>query len=321
MESLLEIRNLKVEYHTYEGVISALDIEYLKLQKREILSLVGESGCGKSTLALSILKILPPNGIIKNGNIIFDGLDLVKMNEEQMKKIRGKRISIVFQDPRASFNPVFTIGEQITRVLITHKNLSKKESLQEVENLFKMVGLPDPKRIINSYPHELSTGMCQRALIAMALSCKPDLLIADEPTSALDVSIQAQIIELLRDLKNKIETSILYITHDLAVAAQLTERIAVMYAGNIVEIGNVEDIYDNPLHPYTYGLLKSIPKANTAKLETISGEVPDLFNPPSGCRFHPRCPYAMEVCKKQKPMLMNITENHLVSCFLYSEKK
>jgi oligopeptide/dipeptide ABC transporter ATP-binding protein len=317
MESLLEIRNLKVEYHTYEGVISALDIEYLKLQKREILSLVGESGCGKSTLALSILKILPPNGIIKNGNIIFDGLDLVKMNEEQMKKIRGKRISIVFQDPRASFNPVFTIGEQITRVLITHKNLSKKESLQEVENLFKMVGLPDPKRIINSYPHELSTGMCQRALIAMALSCKPDLLIADEPTSALDVSIQAQIIELLRDLKNKIETSILYITHDLAVAAQLTERIAVMYAGNIVEIGNVEDIYDNPLHPYTYGLLKSIPKANTAKLETISGEVPDLFNPPSGCRFHPRCPYAMEVCKEKEPTIINIRKNHKVACHLY----
>ena len=317
MESLLEIRNLKVEYHTYEGVISALDIEYLKLQKREILSLVGESGCGKSTLALSILKILPPNGIIKNGNIIFDGLDLVKMNEEQMKKIRGKRISIVFQDPRASFNPVFTIGEQITRVLITHKNLSKKESLQEVENLFKMVGLPDPKRIINSYPHELSTGMCQRALIAMALSCKPDLLIADEPTSALDVSIQAQIIKLLKDLKNKIETSILYITHDLAVAAQLTERIAVMYAGNIVEIGNVEDIYDNPLHPYTYGLLKSIPKANTAKLETISGEVPDLFNPPSGCRFNPRCPYAMEVCKEKEPSIINIRKNHKVACHLY----
>lgn len=322
-KSLLEIKKLRVHFHTYEGVVEAVDIDDFKLSMGEVVGLVGESGCGKSTTALAILKLIPiPPGKIENGSIIFGGEDLLKKDDLAMGEIRGGKISMIFQNPTTSLNPVFTCGEQITRVIRLHQKLGKEESEKKAAEMFNIVRLPDPKRIMKSYPHELSVGMRQRVMIAIALSCNPDLLIADEPTTALDVTIQAQVLKLMVELRRKINTAILYITHDLAVAAQICDRIAVMYAGSIVEIGYAKDIYKNPKHPYTISLMRSIPRREMRKeklLPVIKGGVSDLINPPAGCRFHPRCESCMEICKKEKTRSLEIEDGHLVSCFLYSD--
>jgi len=321
---LVEMKNLKVNFYTYEGVVEAVDIDSFKLSRGEVVGLVGESGCGKTTAALTILKLIPiPPGKIESGSIMFNGEDLLQKDENSMQEIRGKKISAIFQNPTTSLNPVFSCGEQITRVITLHQKISKEEAEKKVIEVFNLVRLPDPERILKSYPHELSVGMRQRVSIAIALSCNPDLLIADEPTTALDVTIQAQILKLMDELRQKTGTTVLYITHDLAVAAQLCDRIAVMYAGNIVEVGYVRDIYKNSKHPYTLSLMKSIPskeKKKEKKLPVIRGTVPTLINPPSGCRFHPRCESCMEICKKEKPRSLEIEDQHLVSCFLYERK-
>ncbi len=316
------MKNLKVNFYTHEGVVEAVDIDYFKLSRGEVVGLVGESGCGKTTAALTILKLIPiPPGKIESGSILFNGEDLVKKDETSMQKIRGKKISAIFQNPTASLNPVFTCGDQIRRVITLHQKISRDETEKKAIEAFNLVRLPDPERILKSYPHELSVGMRQRVSIAIALSCNPDMLIADEPTTALDVTIQAQILKLMDELRTEIGTTTLYITHDLAVAAQICDTIAVMYAGNIVEVGRVEEVYKNPMHPYTASLMKSIPsreKKKEKKLPVIKGAVPTLINPPPGCRFHPRCGSCMEICKKEKPGSSEIEGEHFVSCFLYS---
>jgi len=321
---LIEMKNLKVNFYTYEGVVEAVDIDYFKLSRGEVVGLVGESGCGKTTAALTILKLIPiPPGKIESGSIMFNGEDLLQKDEKTMQEIRGKKISAIFQNPTTSLNPVFTCGEQITRLITLHQKITKEEAEKKAIEAFNLVRLPDPERILKGYPHELSVGMRQRVSIAIALSCNPDLLIADEPTTALDVTIQAQILKLMHELRQKIGTSILYITHDLAVAAQLCDRIAVMYAGNIVETGHVGNIYKRPKHPYTMSLMKSIPskeKKKEKKLPVIQGTVPTLIDPPLGCRFNPRCESCIEICKKEKPCSLEIEDQHFVSCFLYTRK-
>jgi len=286
------------------------------------VGLVGETGCGKTVTSLSILRLIPSPGKIVSGEIIFKGEDLLKKSKRAMRDIVGKQISTIFQNPTSSLNPVFTVGEQVTRVIKLHQRVGKREAERRAVEMFNLVRLPDPEKMLKSYPHELSGGMCQRVMIAMALSCNPDLLIADEPTTALDVTIQAQILKLMEELKEKIDASILLITHDLSVVAQLCDRVAVMYAGGIVEDGNVNDIFKDPKHPYTRGLFDAIPKLGRRErgLRGIEGFVPDLLNPPSGCRFHPRCSYVMDVCREHKPASTEFTTNHLVSCFLYGGK-
>jgi len=319
---LLEIRNLKVNFYTYQGVVQAVDIERFSIGRKQSVGLVGETGCGKTVTSLSILRLIPSPGKIVSGEIIFKGEDLLKKSKRAMRDIIGKQISTIFQNPTSSLNPVFTVGEQVTRVIKLHQRVGKREAERRAVEMFNLVRLPDPEKMPKSYPHELSGGMCQRVMIAMALSCNPDLLIADEPTTALDVTIQAQILKLMEELKEKIDTSILLITHDLSVVAQLCDRVAVMYAGGIVEDGNVNDVFKDPKHPYTRGLLDAIPKLGRRERELrgIEGFVPDLLNPPSGCRFHPRCSYVMDVCREHKPVLTEFTTNHMVSCFLYGGK-
>lgn len=321
-EPLLEIRNLKVRFNTYYGVVKAVDLDHLKLLKGETLGLVGETGCGKTVTALTVLKLIPsPGGNIEEGEILFKGENLLTKKEAEIRKIRGKRISMIFQDPMSSLNPVFTVEEQVSRIIALHQDLQEKEAEERALRMFELVGLPSPGRVFESYPHELSGGMRQRVMISMAISCNPDLLIADEPTSALDVTIQAQILRLLKDLRDKIGASIMLITHDLAVVAQICEKVAVMYAGNIVEFGAVEAIFSRPLHPYTKMLLECSPRPGTRgrKLTAIHGFVPSLVTPPPGCRFHPRCPYVMDLCSKRRPRLVDIGDDHLASCFLYKQ--
>ena len=320
-EPLLEIRNLKVDFNTYQGIVQAVDIDYFSIGKKECVGLVGETGCGKSVTALSILGLLPPSARI-NGEIIFKGENLLKKDPSEMEKIRGKQISVIFQNPSSSLNPVFTVGEQITRVLMLHQNLRKEEAKEKAIEMFNLVRLPNPEKLLSRYPHELSGGMCQRVMIAMALSCNPDLLIADEPTTALDVTIQAQILKLMNELKEKIDASILLISHDLSVVAQLCNKVAVMYAGRIVECGGIRDVFKNPLHPYTQGLLEAIPVAGNRqkKLKGIYGFVPNMLNPPPGCRFNPRCQYATGICRTKKPTQLQVENEHFVSCFLYGDE-
>jgi oligopeptide/dipeptide ABC transporter ATP-binding protein len=321
-EPLLEIKNLKVCFNTYYGVVKAVDIDHLKLLKGETLGLVGETGCGKTVTALTVLKLIPsPGGTIEDGEILFKGENLLSKKEAEIRKIRGKRISMIFQDPMSSLNPVFRVGDQASRIIVLHQDLQEKEAKEKVLQVFELVGLPSPARVFESYPHELSGGMRQRVMISMAISCNPDLLIADEPTSALDVTIQAQILRLLKDLRDKIGASIMLITHDLAVVAQICEKVAVMYAGSIVEFGTVESIFSRPLHPYTKMLLECIPRPGTRgrKLTAIHGFVPSLVDPPPGCRFHPRCPHVTDLCSKSRPGLVDLGDGHLVSCFLYKQ--
>lgn len=317
--ALLEVKELKTYFKIMRGYVKAVDNVSFEVEKGEALGLAGESGCGKTTTALAILKILPINGEIVGGKILFSGTDIVKLSEEKMRKeVRWKGISLVFQGAMNAFNPVYKIGDQIVEAITLHENVSKEEAIERAKKLLEMVGI-EPSRFYN-YPHEFSGGMKQRALIAMAISCNPALLIADEPGTALDVVVQAQILKLLRELKKKLNLSMILITHDLSIIAETCEKTAIMYAGKIVEKGTAQHIFLNPLHPYTNGLISAFPniKAPRTRVRSIPGIPPDLLNPPPGCRFHPRCQYAMEICKKEEPLLIETEKEHYVACHLIS---
>ena len=319
----LLVKNLKVSFATpVKELVAVRGISY-QLNQGETLALVGESGCGKTVSALSILRLIEePPGKIMSGEILFNGKDLLKLTKRELQVHRGKDIAMVFQDPMTSMNPVLTIGEQIIETLLRHTSLSRKEARESSLKLLEQVEIASPKEKLDQYPHQLSGGMRQRAMIAMALSCSPRILIADEPTTALDVLIQAQILDLLKKIKNETQMSILLITHDLGVVAEIAKRVMVMYAGEIVESGPVLDLFRSPLHPYTIGLMKSIPtleptQGKLSKLNEISGVVPSLSQIPSGCPFHPRCPSAETRCKTEKPKLKKIANEYSVSCWLH----
>jgi oligopeptide/dipeptide ABC transporter ATP-binding protein len=322
-EVLISVRGLKTNFYTYAGVVKALDGIDLDIYKGETIGLVGETGCGKSVTALSIIRLIQwPPGRIDEGSVTFNGKDLLKLPPHEMRKIRGNKISMIFQEPMNAFNPVYSIGDQIAEVIRLHQKKSKKEAWHQAVEMLKFTGVPAPERVAKSYPHELSGGMLQRAMISMALACQPALLIADEPTTALDVTIEAQILDLMRGLKSRTGASILLITHDMGIIAQMCDRVGIMYAGNIVELADVETIFHKPSHPYTNGLICAIPTTSSkhdCRLETIPGNVPNLIKPPTGCRFHPRCAKAMDICRKEKPGVYKLGEGHYVSCFLFAE--
>lgn len=331
MKPVLEIRDLKIEFDTFEGTSHVLDGIHLTLGKKDTLGLVGETGCGKSITAKAILRLLPaPPARVVSGEILFEGEDLLKMSDEEMKEIRGRQIAMVFQDPMTFLNPLFSIEEQLVDVICAHSNrngsrkgIDRKEAKKKAVALLGEVKIPQPDVRIKSYPHEFSGGMRQRVLIAMALSRSPQVLIADEPTTALDVTIQAQILKLLHELVERHGHSVLLISHDLGVVAKVCRRIAVMYAGCIVEWCSTRALFDEPFHPYTQGLLNSILTFSKRKDEAqgIRGGIPDLIQPPSGCRFHPRCSRAMEICEIQKPFPVEVKKDHVVSCHLYPFRK
>ncbi len=315
--ALLEVDSLKVYFSTIRGYVKAVDGVSFTVKKGEAFGLAGESGCGKTTTALSILRLLPSNGEIKGGKILFDGMDIVTLDEETLRKeIRWKRISIVFQGAMNALNPVFTIGDQIMEAILAHEDVTKAKALARTKKLLELVGLSP--MLVKRYPHELSGGMKQRVMIAMALACNPDLVIADEPTTALDVIVQAQILNLLKDLRKRLNLSIILISHDLSIIAELCDRVAIMYAGKIVETGTVYQIFKNPKHPYTRGLIQSFPNIRAPKSEfkSIPGAPPNLLHPPPGCRFHPRCPYTKQVCKEEEPEMVEVEPGHFVACHL-----
>ena len=319
----LLVKNLKVSFTTPQKELLAVRGISYQLDKGEILALVGESGCGKTVSALSILRLIQePPGKIVSGEILFSGIDLLKLNEKELQDRRGKDIAIIFQDPMISMNPVLTIGEQIVETILRHTSIPRKEARNKAIELLKQVEIPFPEQKIDQYPHQLSGGMRQRAMIAMALSCSPRILIADEPTTALDVLIQKQILSLLSKIKRDTQMSILLITHDLGVVAELAERVMVMYAGEIVESGSVQELFHSPFHPYTLGLIESVPtlaagQQKLSRLKEISGTVPTLSQLPSGCPFHPRCPSVEPRCITEKPKLKSVSQTHSVSCWLY----
>ena len=315
---VLQLDGVTTNYRILRGWVKAAENVSFEVEKGQALGLVGESGCGKTTIALSILKILPPGGRIKSGKIIFDGTDIVPFDDAKMRKIRWKGISIVFQGAMNALNPVFKVGDQIVEAIRLHEpNVSKSEAYRRAESLLEMVGV-DASRV-NNYPHEFSGGMRQRALIAMALASNPKVLIADEPGTALDVIVQAQVLQLMRALKEKLGLAMLMISHDLSIIAEVCERVAIMYAGRIVEYGEIATIFKEPLHPYTQGLMGAFPsiKGERKKLISIPGQPPDLLHPPKGCRFNPRCPFAMDRCREEDPELKKVGPDHYVSCFLY----
>ncbi|MCX8130740.1 MAG: ABC transporter ATP-binding protein [Clostridia bacterium] len=318
MRKLLEIKNLRTVFKTYAGEVSVLNSISLSIFEGEAVGIVGESGSGKSVAMLSVMKLLADNGRVAGGEILFDGKDITNLNAETMQKIRGNEIGMIFQDPMTSLNPLFTIGNQLVEAILKHNRISKGEAREKAINMLKLVGIPSPEKRMNQYPHEFSGGMRQRAMIAMALSCEPKLLIADEPTTALDVTIQAQILELMKELKKRLNTSILLITHDLGLVADICDRVIVMYGGNIVEQGRTDEIFYSPKHPYTMGLLKSIPRLNMGKerLNPIEGQPPDMIHPLTGCPFSERCPKAMQICDIKKPHLKKISESHEAACWL-----
>ena len=318
-ETILEVRDLKTYFFTEDGVVKAVDGVDFSVRAGEVLGLVGESGCGKSVSSFSILRLVGVPGRIVNGEIFFEGRDILKLSKEEMVKMRGDRISMIFQQPQSSLNPVFKVGEQVAEVLELHKGISKKDSWAKAVELLTQVGIPDPEKKAHAYPHELSGGQAQRVMIATALALKPKLLIADEPTTALDVTIQAQILDLIKDLQKQNNMAVLLITHDLAVVAENADDVVVMYASRIVEKTDVKGIFAQPLHPYTQGLLRSLPKLSEEKerLEVIPGSVPDPLHFPSGCKFHPRCPYATERCAQVNPETTQLTETHAVKCHRY----
>jgi oligopeptide/dipeptide ABC transporter ATP-binding protein len=315
--TLLEVRSLRTYLTTYWGLVKAVDGTDFRLEAGDILGLVGETGCGKTMTGMSILRLLPPSGRIVGGEIIFEGENLLEKSEAEMRTIRGAEISMIFQEPLSSLNPVLAIGSQMKDVIMQHQQKSRKEARESALQLLRRVGLPDPEAILKRFPHELSGGMRQRAMIAMALSCKPKLLIADEPTTALDVTIQAQILELIRSLKQEFEMAVVFITHDLGVVAKVCNKVAVMYAGKVVEFSLIQEFFKDPRHPYTQALLAALPniRARGRKLPVIEGTVPSGINLPRGCRFHPRCPYTMPKCREVEPPLFGVTENHQVMCF------
>jgi len=318
-QKILDVKNLKTSFFTHLGEVQAVRGVSFDLNKGEALGIVGESGSGKSVTSMSIMKLLQYPGKVKEGEIIFKGEDIAKRSNKEMMSIRGDEIAMIFQDPMTSLNPVYTIGNQIMEGLIKHQQLSKADAKVKAIDMLRMVGIPSPEERIKNYPHEFSGGMRQRAMIAIALACQPDLLIADEPTTALDVTIQAQIIELLKELKDKVDTSIILITHDLGVVADVCSRIIVMYGGLVMEEGKAEDIFYEPKHPYTMGLIKSIPRLDLdekQRLIPIPGTPPDLLKPPVGCPFASRCPYTMTICLENQPQYYQVKDGHRAACWL-----
>ena len=322
-ETILEVKDLKTYFYTEEGTVPAVDGLDFTLRDGETLAIVGESGCGKSVTSLSILGLIKnPPGKIISGEILYKGEDLCKAGEKRMRQIRGDEISMIFQEPMTSLNPVFTVGHQIMESLKYHQHCTKTQARQRAVEMLKLVGIPDPEKNVDSYPHQISGGMRQRVMIAMALACNPKILIADEPTTALDVTIQAQILRLLRDLQEKMDTAIILITHDLGIVAQTAENVMVMYGGQAVEYSDVASIYKKPLHPYTVGLLKSIPKLHEEqdKLYNIKGSIPSPQEFPKGCRFSPRCEDCMERCKDSMPQLTKTEDGRMVRCWKYHDR-
>jgi oligopeptide/dipeptide ABC transporter ATP-binding protein len=318
MGKLLEVKDLKTYFFLDEGVAKAVDGVSFHVDKGETLGLVGESGCGKSVSALSIMRLIPdPPGKIVGGQIILGGKNVLELEDKQVRDIRGNEVSMIFQEPMTSLNPVFTCGSQIEEAVILHQKVSKKEARQKAIEMLGLVGIPAPEQRVREYPHQLSGGMRQRVMIAMALSCNPSLLLADEPTTALDVTIQAQILELLERLQRELHMAVIMITHDLGVIAEVASQVAVMYAGKIVEYAGVQEIFNTPRHPYTQGLLRSIPKLTESKdrLAVIPGMVPNPLAFPQGCKFHPRCPRAIAECRKAEPDLRELVPDHWVRCF------
>ena len=320
---LIEINELRTHFHVRDRIAKAVDNVSLTIEPGQTLGLVGESGCGKSVTAHSIMRLIPePPGKIVGGQILFDDIDLVRASESKMRDIRGSRIAMIFQEPMTSLNPVFTVGDQVAEVIQLHKRITKQELKDRVVEMFQLVGIPDPVTRLREYPHQMSGGMRQRVMIAMALACNPRLMIADEPTTALDVTIQAQILDLMNRLKSETGAAILFITHDLGVIAEMAQMVAVMYAGKIVEFADVHTLFAKPRHPYTIGLMESIPvlgkNMENERLQTIKGSVPSLFNLPRGCSFSNRCPDVFEDCKTIAPDIYNLGDNHLTRCLKYA---
>jgi len=315
---LLSIEDLRVYFYTYAGVAKAIDGVSMEVYEGESFALVGETGCGKSTIARAVLGMIPQPGRIVSGRVVFDGTDILKLPEEELQRIRGAKIAYIAQDPSSSLDPLFTVGAHVAETIVSHDTARWREAIRRAVGLLASVAIPEPEKRVRNYPHELSGGMRQRAVIATAIANKPKLLIADEPTTALDVTIQAQVMDLIMDLKKQYGSALMLITHNLGLVAEYIERIAVMYLGKIVEVSSVQEFFERPLHPYSQGLLKSIPNPlkNTDRLYSIPGTVPSPINPPPGCRFHPRCPYAMDVCGREEPPLAEVEEGHLAACWL-----
>jgi oligopeptide/dipeptide ABC transporter ATP-binding protein len=322
-QPLLDVKNLKTYFFTEDGVVKAVDGVDITVKPGEVLGLVGESGCGKSVTSLSIMRLIGIPGKIVEGEIFFEGRDLLKLSEAEMVDMRGNRVSMIFQQPQSSLNPVFKVGDQVAEVLQIHQNMGREESWERAVDLLRLVGIPDPESKAHAFPHEMSGGQAQRVMIAMALALNPQLLIADEPTTALDVTIQAQILDLMRDLRTRMGTSVILITHDLGVIAEMADRVAVMYAGRIVEQSSIASLFDKPLHPYTQGLIASIPVLGKIQdeLDVIPGSVPNLVDLPPGCKFAPRCrsrvEYELTVCTEVEPDLIPVLPKHTVRCWLY----
>ncbi|ASS74523.1 peptide ABC transporter ATP-binding protein [Tumebacillus algifaecis] len=322
MNNILEVKDLKVSFHTYAGEVQAVRGVTFNLKKGECLAIVGESGCGKSVTSQAIMRLIqtPPGEIKADSQILFDGkTDIVKLTDREMENVRGSEMGMIFQDPMTSLNPTMKVGSQIAEGLIKHQGLSRQAARERAIEMLRLVGIPNPESRVEQYPHQFSGGMRQRVMIAIALACNPKLLIADEPTTALDVTIQAQILDLMRDLQEKTGASIIIITHDLGVVADVAQKVVVMYAGKVVENGLIDDVFYNPQHPYTWGLLRSVPRLDSSKDEDlipIEGTPPDLIAPPKGCAFAPRCPYAMEICMEQDPEMTKLDQNHSAACWL-----
>ena len=318
---LLEVKDLKTYFYTDEGVVKSVDGVSFSVDKGETLGVVGESGCGKSITSMSIMQLIGKPGKIVNGEIDFKGENLLNKDKEEMRKIRGKEIAMIFQDPMTSLNPVYTVGQQIMEAVLIHEDMTKEQARERAIQMLDLVKIPDAEKRLNSYPHEFSGGMRQRVMIAMALSCNPEFLICDEPTTALDVTIQAQILNLINELKEKTGTAVMMITHDLGVISEVADNVMVMYAGQVVEYTDVDTVFEKPLHPYTQGLISCIPKlgGQEEKLSTIKGMVPSFNDMPEGCLFCPRCEYAKDICRKERPELVDL-DGHQVRCFKYTDR-
>lgn len=322
MEKILEVKNLQVSFHTYAGEVKAVRGVDFHLNKGETLAIVGESGCGKTVTSKAIMRLLPeprPAEMKEGSEILFNGKDILKMNEKELREIRGSEISMIFQDPMTSLNPTMTVGKQIAESLRIHRGMNKSEAMAEAVKMLELVNIPNADKRVNQYPHEFSGGMRQRAMIAIALACNPKILIADEPTTALDVTIQAQIMDLIKDLQEKLGTAVILITHDLGVVADSADRVQVMYAGQVIERASVKDIFKNPQHPYTWALLQSVPRLETQNkdvLYSLNGTPPDLIKPPVGCPFAARCEYCMGICLEEMPEYTEVGNDHSVACWL-----